>query len=254
MQHTPSSSAAVLLLHGFGGHPFEMRSLQKALEAAGYYVEVPLLPGHGVTVDEFQRTDFVDWYGTAREAFLRLSAAYEQVFVAGLSLGGALSLALGEEFDPAGIATLAAPVFLYSFFPPLFSDWRLPFVPLLQHVRPIWPMPGPSSSSREIAPWRGYECVMALKPLTSLLRGIKIIREDLRAIKSPLLSIHAKGDRTVPVQNVWEIQRSVSSQVRRLELLSIQENITSHHLLTTHRDTRERVAFSVVHFFDELRQ
>ncbi len=37
----------VLVLHGFTGNPQSMRSLAEAFAAAGYTVELPLLPGHG---------------------------------------------------------------------------------------------------------------------------------------------------------------------------------------------------------------
>jgi carboxylesterase len=40
-----------LVLHGFTGNPQSMRGLAHALGAAGFSVEMPLLPGHGTTVE-----------------------------------------------------------------------------------------------------------------------------------------------------------------------------------------------------------
>ena len=42
----------VLVLHGFTGNPQSMRGLAEAFAAAGFAVELPLLPGHGTTIDD----------------------------------------------------------------------------------------------------------------------------------------------------------------------------------------------------------
>lgn len=242
----------VLLLHGFGGEPFEMLGLADALASAGFAVSAPLLPGHGQDVTAWSRTGFGDWYGAAREAYLDMQSRFGRVFVMGLSMGGTLSLRLAQEFSPAGVLTVAAPVFLYRLYPLEFSDWRLPFVRLLRHVRPLWPVSPPKPRSREIAPWKGYEGVTALAPLESLLRGMREVRGRLADISAPLLALHARGDRTVPDSNAWEIVRRVSSDDRNLVLFNVAETVTSRHVLTTHRETRDGVARLAVDFVSRL--
>ena len=49
--HTGGPSG-VLVLHGFTGNPQSMRPLAVALAAAGYTVDLPLLPGHGTAVED----------------------------------------------------------------------------------------------------------------------------------------------------------------------------------------------------------
>jgi alpha-beta hydrolase superfamily lysophospholipase len=51
-----SPDDAVLLLHGFGDTPRTLAYLARALADAGYTVYVPLLPGHGRTLQSFDRT------------------------------------------------------------------------------------------------------------------------------------------------------------------------------------------------------
>ena len=46
----------VLVLHGFTGNPQSMRGLAEAFAAAGFTVELPLLPGHGTSVDDMVAT------------------------------------------------------------------------------------------------------------------------------------------------------------------------------------------------------
>ncbi len=101
-----SGSVGVLLLHGFTGSPYSMRAWAEHLVADGFRVTLPRLPGHGTTWQELNRTDWTDWYAAADRAFVDLERQCEQVFVAGLSMGGALALRLAEQHGDrvAGLA------------------------------------------------------------------------------------------------------------------------------------------------------
>ena len=66
---------------------------------------MPRLAGHGTSWQELNLTTWEDWYSGVREEFTALAAECDQVFLAGLSLGGALSLRLAEEFG-AGVSGL----------------------------------------------------------------------------------------------------------------------------------------------------
>src|SRR4030095_8905948 len=46
----------LLLLHGFGDTPQTLQYLAAHVHAQGWGVRVPLLPGHGRTLDEFETT------------------------------------------------------------------------------------------------------------------------------------------------------------------------------------------------------
>ena len=50
----------VLVVHGFTGSPGSMRALAEGVAAAGHTVELPLLPGHGTTVDDMLQTSWAD--------------------------------------------------------------------------------------------------------------------------------------------------------------------------------------------------
>ncbi|MEO8329964.1 MAG: esterase, partial [Candidatus Nanopelagicales bacterium] len=64
----------VLLCHGFTGSPASMRPWADQLAESGLSVELPLLPGHGTTWQDMQKTTWLDWYGAVDQAFMRLSA------------------------------------------------------------------------------------------------------------------------------------------------------------------------------------
>jgi len=167
-------------------------------------------------------------------------------------MGGSLCLALAQRYRPAGVVTIASPVFLYRFLPMEATDWRLPLTGLIKNFRPIWSNAPKKPESRLIAPWQGYEEAVALEPLHSFLLGLREVRRSLGRITAPLLSIHSPLDRSVPFSNLWEITRGVSSPFRRSAVLSIQERVTKHHLLTTHRETKEVVSGLCAAFVKEF--
>jgi len=248
--NTTAMKPACLVVHGFGGTPFEVAPVAEALTASGYPVFMPTLPGHGTTVEDWSRTGWQDWLDSLSRDYLRLEAEHGRVFAMGLSMGGSLCLALAQRFKPVGVVTIAAPVYLYRFLPPEATDWRLPLTSLLHKVRPIWPTRPKTAESRRIAPWEGYEEHVALGPLGSFLAGLREVRRNMGKITAPLLGIHSPKDRHVPLANLWEITGKAASSERKAVVLAIRENVTKHHLLTTHEETRDRVAQLCVSFAD----
>ena len=81
----------VLVLHGFTGNPSSMRGVAEALAAVGFAVELPLLPGHGTSVEDMLTTDFTDWSATVEAAYLDLAGRTDRVVTVGLSMGGTLA-------------------------------------------------------------------------------------------------------------------------------------------------------------------
>ena len=89
----PSGEVGCLLIHGLTGTPFEMRELGEYLSAQGYTVSGPRLAGHGTTDwRDLANTKWQDWYQTVVDAYSDLAARCRQVYLVGLSAGGALAL------------------------------------------------------------------------------------------------------------------------------------------------------------------
>ena len=100
MSHVGSTNVGVLVIHGFTGNPSSMRGIAEAMAALGHHVELPRLPGHGTTIDDMKLTQWADWSGEVRAAHARLAKRVERVVVAGLSMGGSLTLWSAFELDP----------------------------------------------------------------------------------------------------------------------------------------------------------
>ncbi|HWG02085.1 MAG TPA: alpha/beta fold hydrolase [Trebonia sp.] len=86
----------VLVCHGFTGSPRTVRPWAEHLAAAGLTVRAPRLPGHGTVWQDLAKTGWRDWYAVAEETFHDLHVRCEQVFVAGISMGGCLALRLAQ--------------------------------------------------------------------------------------------------------------------------------------------------------------
>jgi len=90
--HHGTTSVGVMCIHGFTGNPSSMRGVAEALAGAGHHVELPRLPGHGTAVSDMIPTRWSHWTAAVEKAFQALSKRVDKVVVAGLSMGGSLTL------------------------------------------------------------------------------------------------------------------------------------------------------------------
>src|SRR2546421_3763826 len=96
-----------LVLHGFTGNPQSMRGLAEALAGAGLAVELPLLPGHGTSIEDMLPTRWTDWSTAAEDAYADLAGRSRRLVVAGLSMGGALAVWLAARHpELAGVVAI----------------------------------------------------------------------------------------------------------------------------------------------------
>ncbi|GEL76597.1 carboxylesterase [Tenuibacillus multivorans] len=103
---------AVLLLHGFTGNSADVRMLGRFLEKKGYTSHAPVYKGHGVPPEELVKTNAKDWWQDALDGYEHLKElGYDEIAVAGLSLGGALSLRLAYNKPIKGVIPICAPAF-----------------------------------------------------------------------------------------------------------------------------------------------
>jgi carboxylesterase len=178
----------VVVSHGFTGSPQSMRPWAEHLAAAGFAVELPLLPGHGTRWPDLNRTAWPDWYGAIEAAYDRLQARCSQVFAVGLSMGGALVLRLAEQHPVAGLVVVN---------PSLGSprpDIRY-LLPVLQRILPSQPAIG-SDIKKPGVTELAYPRT-PLKALHSLTRLWRVTRADLGEISAPILLYRSAVDHVV---------------------------------------------------------
>jgi carboxylesterase len=104
-----TNGRALLLLHGSGDTPQSLRYVANKLNAAGFDVHAPLLPGHGRSPHAFATATAADYHDAARRALAELNVTHRWVGVIGLSMGGALAARIAAESRDVRALVLLAP-------------------------------------------------------------------------------------------------------------------------------------------------
>src|SRR5699024_3855619 len=103
---------AVLLLHGFTGHTADVRMLGRFLEKKGYTSHAPIYAGHGKPPEALLDVSAEDWWEDVKSAYKYLQdLGYEEIAVAGLSLGGVLGSKLAYSNKVKALIPMCAPMF-----------------------------------------------------------------------------------------------------------------------------------------------
>jgi len=193
----------VLVLHGFTGNPVSLRPYAEALARAGFTVELPLLPGHGTTWQDLQRTTWHDWAGEAATALDKLRARTRARVVTGLSMGGTLALHVAQSrgADISGLAR--GNPYIYS------PDPRMKLLPVLKSLVPSLPGVG-NDIAKPGADEKPYTRI-PLRALHSLTQLQRSVTEDLGKITVPALVFTSRQDHVVDPGNSARILAGLGS-------------------------------------------
>ncbi len=212
-----------LVLHGFTGTPQSMRGLAEALAGAGLAVELPLLPGHGTSVEDMLPTGWKDWSTAAEEAYAALAARSRRVIVAGLSMGGTLAVWLAEHHPE-----IAGVIAVNPFIEPPAESFR----EMLQGVLDAGTetMPGIGS---DIALEGVEELAYAsspIAPMLSLMEAIDDVAANLGRVRCPVVLLSSRQDHVVPSASGDVLAAGVGGPIERIWLER------SYHVATLDQD------------------
>lgn len=222
-----------LVLHGFTGSPVSMRPLAEALADAGFAVEMPRLPGHGTNVADLVETGWDDWLTEAERALTALQARTGdgKVVVAGLSMGGALTLALAQGHpELAGIVLINAPVAPPPELAAGIEEMMAGGMEIIDSIGGDIADPEADEVSYDATPLRSL--------LTMLMAG-EDVRARLPEITQPSLIITSRQDHVVNPGDSDVLAEHISGPVERLWLEK------SFHVATLDYDRAEVEAATV---------
>ncbi len=253
------SDRCVLFIHGFPTTPQMYSYPIQVFSAHGYDVHAPLIPTFGADWRDFENTTFSQWFSFIDEYYVSLRRRYDKLFVVGVSMGGEMTLKLAEKYsgtrlEMSAIAVLSAPVVYNSLirygivtsFSTYFARTPGLFVKSIG-AKPVCGHPGSEDGDQE---WTGYSGLF-IKPGLSLIHSMKDVRKNLARITVPMISIHDRGDRTVPFKNQRIILNNVKS--RRIEAKSPSMPPFRHtrHSLLMYDSTKAEYTRDILDFFSQ---
>lgn len=110
-QYVADSDRALLLVHGYNDSPASLDGIARRIHASGWTVDLPLLPGHGRSLEAWDAWTAEEALSVVRDAYATLRASHRVVVVGGLSMGGALASWLAAEADVDGLLLYAPMLF-----------------------------------------------------------------------------------------------------------------------------------------------
>ncbi|GGZ09609.1 alpha/beta hydrolase [Streptomyces poonensis] len=213
----------VLLCHGFTGSPQSLRPWAEYLAERGLTVSLPLLPGHGTRWEDMRLTGWQDWYAEVDRELRALRGRCAQVFVLGLSMGGALALRLAAKHgdDISGLVVVNPANKVHGL--------AAHALPVLRHLVPT--TKGLTGDIRKKGAVEvGYDKV-PLHAAHSLRTFFRLVDKELPQVTQPLLLLRSPEDHVVPPADSARILGRVSS-TDVTEILLEQ----SHHVATLDND------------------
>lgn len=192
------SDIGIILVHGFGASPWEMRLLAEELYDKGYTVYNLRLAGHGTSVEDFGRTGWEQWYQSVRDAYDVVNSLSDSVYVAGLSLGGSLSLLLASNEDLDGVITINAPIWL--------RDKKSRLIPFAKYFI--------KSTHKELPEGQEgfFYDTRPTSAIHELLKAMDKAKNNLAAIDEPVLILQSNTDIVVEPKSAEYIFENLQTE------------------------------------------
>ena len=253
------NKTGVLLIHGLGGTPVEMRYIAQGLHRQGYTVYCCQLAGHCGTPEELSKSTYHDWINSVEVALEKLSHC-ETVFVGGLSAGSLLALHLAHKYPEKIDACI-----LYS--PTLvLNGWAMPFyMKYLYYLRPsflLFDMLLAERHPHGIKDDRIRNMVVSsmqhnskdvgtfytpLRTVTQFNALSSLVRKNLKSVHVPLITFHSREDDFADISNSVEIVNSVAG---KSDLVVLED---SYHIIVLDKQ-RNYVLYKSQEYIESIKE
>jgi carboxylesterase len=229
---------ACLLIHGFTGSPKEMRWMGEYLNRHGYTCLGVRLAGHATHPDDMIRSHWTDWVASVENGYHILRGLSDRIYLAGLSMGGILSLLMSTWLEPRaqGVIAISTPYRL-----PAGSDFPVWFIRLASAFIKFRPKAGdpPGSTWFDQAAYLDHVSY----PQNPVRSGAELkllilqMHKALPNLNVPVLLMHSKDDTYIAPENAEWIYEALTHTTDKTKLYFTG----SGHVLT--RDAARQPVF-----------
>jgi carboxylesterase len=246
-------------VHGFPSTPADFRRLVDVCDARGWDLAAPLLPGCGTAPNDLLGTEWSQYLAMVRDTWAAIRPRYDHACIVGISMGGALSLALAEEtcadpaLAPGAIATIGAPAVLNAWY--RHGLVTSPLIYLARTLGAVVPAmgigyPDPDREREDGAgAWKGYSGTYT-RQTHSLQLGMRSTERHLPEVTCPALVCHARGDKIVDFRNAGIICSRLGSKDIEAYIANMDEFGHNRHNLLAYDSQRDRVWNRILDFFE----
>ncbi|MFB4164516.1 alpha/beta hydrolase [Alteribacillus sp. JSM 102045] len=229
---------AVLLLHAFTGSSADVRMLGRYLQKRGYTCHAPIYKGHGVPPEELMETGPFDWWQDVERAWQKLkNDGYEEIAVAGLSLGGLMTLKVAYTYQVKGIIPMCAPMTITENKERLYNG-------VLQYAKEYKQLE--KKDEEEVEKEMEEFKTLPLDTITSVNGLIDEVRDSLDMIYAPAFIVQATQDEMVEPKSAQIIHDEISSDAKELKWYE-----ESGHVITMDKE-REQLQEDIYQFLEQL--
>ena len=252
-------SLGVLLLHGLGGTPTEMRYVAQGLARAGHTVHVPQLAGHCGSAEDLMATTWQHWYETVEIEHDLLRDTCDTVVVGGLSMGAILALhhAARHSHDVRALALYAPSLWLDGWGIPWYSHlfklvtqkWLADMIPFAE--RDPWGLKDPRIRAfveQSISSGDSSKAGVAALPGSLMLELrwlVKQVKDEVGQVHQPTLIMHPREDDRASLHNLEYLQTNLRGPTETVVLDD------SYHVITLDRQ-RQLVVDRTLEFISHV--
>ncbi|WP_431027825.1 alpha/beta hydrolase [Lysinibacillus sp. LZ02] len=240
-QNTPfffeAGPRAVLLLHGFTGSSADVRMLGRFLEKCGYTSLAPHYKGHGVPPEELIQSYPDEWWQDVLNGYNELQqAGYEEIAVAGLSLGGVFSLKLGLNKPVKGIVTMCAPMKMRAL--------DIMFKGVLQYAKQYKKSEGKTETEIEAE----VEAIrqQGMPSLPDLQQLVASVRAEVDLVYAPIFVVQATNDNIIDPKSAHYIYEEAQSNIKQIKWYD-----ESGHVITLDKE-KDQLHEDIYQFLEKL--
>ena len=225
----------MLLLHGFTGNSSDVRQLGRFLQKKGYTSYAPHYEGHAAPPEEILKSSPFVWFKEALDGYdFLVEKGYDEIVVAGLSLGGCYALKLSLNRDVKGIITMCSPMYIKT-------EGSM-FDGVLEYARNFKKYEGKDETTIN----KEMDVFQPSETLKDLQGQIQDVRDHVDEVMDPLLVVQAEQDQMINTDSANIIYNESESDEKDIKWYA-----NSGHVITIDKE-KELVFEDVYQFLESL--